>query len=603
MLGARMLAGFAVLWLACCRSGAAAPAAPVKTLRYILPAAEASLDPAQGRDLYTGHITEAIFETLYTYDYLARPVRLVAQTAAALPEVAADGMSVLIRLKPGIYFTPDPAFGGQRRELGVADYIYSWKRLFDPQLASPNSWLLEGRIAGLDALAAAAKQRGRMDYDAPVAGFEQLDRYTLRLHLTRPDPSLGMILAYEPLAAVAREVVQRYGDAKGEVASHPVGTGAYQLGKWVRGSRIVLDANPGFRAERWDFAASADGSAADARIVGQMQGKQIPQIRRIEISVQLEDQSRWLSFTSGAADLFWLDGPLAPRAIRDGKLRSELAAQGIQLQRIVDPVLTYYYWNMQDPVVGGLSKEKIALRRAIAMAHDVDEEIRLLLNGEAERLAMPVPPGVAGHDPAYRSLLQYDPALANRLLDHYGYRKGADGWRTLPDGKPLVIRYTSRSEAAGLQMAELWRKTYTRLGIRMESQRMIFSDIQQAEQLCQLQSRTYQWMADYPDGDNFMQLFYGKNIHQNNSGCYQDAQYDRWFEASRALPPGPQRDALYRQMARQLEVQAAAMPAYTRYRSMLAQPAVLGYKRHPILHQEWKYLDIERKDGAMRVAK
>jgi ABC-type transport system substrate-binding protein len=125
-------------------------AAPVKTLRYILPAAEASLDPAQGRDLYTGHITEAIFETLYTYDYLARPVRLAA-AAAALPQVSADGLSVLIRLKPGIYFTPDPAFGGQRRELTVADYLYSWKRLFDPQLASPNSWLLEGRIVGLDA--------------------------------------------------------------------------------------------------------------------------------------------------------------------------------------------------------------------------------------------------------------------------------------------------------------------------------------------------------------------------------------------------------------------------------------------------------------------
>jgi oligopeptide transport system substrate-binding protein len=573
-----------------------AQAAPLKTLHYILPAAEGSLDPAQGRDLYTGHITEAIFETLFTYDYLARPVRLAPQTAAALPEISADGRSYLIRLKPGIWFTPDPAFGGQRRELTVADYVYSWKRLFDPRLASPNSWLLEGRIVGLDALAAAAKQRGRMDYDAPVAGFEQLDRYTLRLHLTQPDFNLGMILAYEPLAAVAREVVQRYADTKGEVADHPVGTGAYQLGKWVRGSRIVLDANPDYRSEHWNFAASADGSANDARIVRQMQGKKIPQIGRIEISVQLEDQSRWLSFTSGAADLFWLDGPLAPRAIERGRLRPELAARGIQLSRIVDPVLTYYYWNMQDPVLGGFSKEKIALRRAIAMAHDVDEEIRLVLNGEAERLAMPVPPGVAGHDPDYRSVLQYDPVLANHLLDQFGYKKGADGWRTLPDGQPLQIRYTSRNEAAGVLMAELWRKTYTRLGIRMDNQRMIFSDIQQAEQRCQVQTRTYQWMADYPDGDNFMQLFYGKNIHQNNNGCYQDAQYDQWYEASHAMPPGPQRDALYRQMTRLLEVQGVAMPAYTRYRSMLAQAALLGYKKHPILHQEWKYLDIERKD-------
>ena len=588
LMAAALLAGAS--WLTVAQ--AAPPSA--KVLHYILPAAEASLDPSQGRDLYTGHITEAIFETLFTYDYLARPVKLAPETAAALPEVSADGKTYLIRLKPGIYFTPDPAFGGKRRELTVADYIYSWKRLFDPRLASPNSWLLEGKVVGLDALAEQARKTGRIDYDQPVAGLEQIDRYTLRIHLTHTDFNLGMILAYEPLAAVAREVVDKYGDSKGEVADHPVGTGVYKLGQWIRGSRIVLEENTDHLPEVWNFAPSAEGGLEDERIVRQMQGKKIPQIGRIEISVQLEDQSRWLSFTSGEADLFWLDGPLAPKALADGRLRPELAARGIQLSRIVDPELTYYYWNMQDPVVGGFSKDKIALRRAIAMAHDVDEEIRLVLNGQGQRLDFPVPPGVVGTDAHYRSLLQYDPVLANRLLDRYGYRKGADGWRRLPDGKPLVIRYTSRNEAAGVLMAELWRKTYKRLGIRMENQRMIFSDIQKAESLCKLQTRTYQWLADYPDGDNFMQLFYGKNIYQNNNGCYQDAQFDQWYEASHRMPPSPARDALYRKMARQLEVHAAAMPAYSRYRNMLAQPAVLGYKKHPILHQEWKYIDIDR---------
>jgi ABC-type transport system substrate-binding protein len=570
---------------------AIAPAAEaVKTLRYILPAAEASFDPALGRDLYTGHITEAIFETLYTYDYLARPVKLAPGTAA-LPEVSADGKRYLIRLKKGILFTPDPAFGGKPRELTVADYVYSWKRLFDPKLASPNTWLLEGKVVGLDALAEQAKNTGRFDYDQPVAGLEQIDPYTLRIHLTHTDFNLGMILAYEPLAAVAREVVEKYGDSKGEVAGHPVGTGVYKLGQWIRGSRIVLEENSGHRGEVWDFQPSTEG---DERIVRQMKGKKIPQIGRIEISVQLEDQSRWLSFTSGEADVFWLDGPLAPKALADGKLRPELAARGVQLSRSVDPELSYYYWNMQDPLLGGFSKEKIALRRAIAMAHDVDEEIRLVLNGEAQRLHFPIPSGAVGHDPNYQPLLRYDPVLANKLLDRYGYKKGADGWRRLPDGKPLVITYTSRNEAAGVLMAELWRKTYHRLGIRMENQRMIFSDIQKAETLCKIQARTYQWLADYPDGDNFMQLFYGGNIGQNNNGCFRDPQFDQWFEASHRMPPGPERDALYRKMARRIEVLGGSMPAYSRYRNMLAQPGVLGYKKHPTLHQEWKYIDIER---------
>jgi oligopeptide transport system substrate-binding protein len=342
----------------------------------------------------------------------------------------------------------------------------------------------------------------------------------------------------------------------------------------------------------WDF--KGNGTPDDERIIAQMKGKLMPQIDRIEISVIVEDQSRWLSFQSGATDLFWLDGPLAPKAMLNGKLRPELAASGVQLSRQIDPEITYYYWNMQDPVVGGYSKEKIALRRAMAMAHDIDEEIAIVWNGQAQRLDWPIPPGVVGHDPAYRSVMQYDPVLANKLLDRYHYTKGKDGWRTLPDGKPLVVHYTSRNEASGVLLAELWRKTYNRLGIRMDNQRIILSDLLQAETLCKVQSRNYQWVADYPDGDNFMQLFYGPNVHQNNAGCLADPEVDKLYAATRMLAAGPERDALYHRMARRIDVLGASRMAYARYRNMLAQPAVLGYAKHPILHQEWAYIDIDR---------
>jgi oligopeptide transport system substrate-binding protein len=571
-------------------------AEPVKTLRYIFPAAETGFDPAVARDLYSGHVIQAIVEPLFSYDYLARPVTLVANTAAALPEVAADGMSYTIRLKQGILFTPDPAFNGKRRELTMADYVYSWKRLFDPKLSSPHTWLLEGKIVGLDQLAADARKSGRFDYDAKVAGLELLDPYTLRIHLTQTDFNLGMILAYEATGAVTREVVEKYGDVKGEVSAHPVGTGPYQLGQWVRGSRIVLEKNPGHRPAIWDF--KGNGTPDDERIIAQMKGKTMPQIDRVEIAVMVEDQSRWLSFQSGGADLFWLDGPLAPKAMEGGQLRPELAARGVQLSRQIDPEITAYYWNMQDPVLGGFSREKIALRRAIAMAHNIDEEIAIVWNGQAERIEYPIPPGVVGHDPAYRSMLRYDPVLANKLLDRFGYKKGKDGWRTLPDGKPLLIRYASRNEASGVLLAEVWRKTYNALGIRMENSRMIFSDLLQAEKLCKIQTRNLQWMADYPDGDNFMQLFYGKNVHQNNAGCYADPEFDQLYVQTHKMPAGPGRDALYHKMARRLEVTGGAMMGYSRYRNMLAQPSVLGYKKHPILHQEWLYIDLDPSKAA-----
>lgn len=587
----QQLAGLALAIVACAAGGSASAAAPGKTLRYIFPAAETGFDPAIARDLYTGHVTQAIFEALYTYDYLARPVQLVPHTASALPEVSGDGMTYTIRLKRGQMFTPDPAFKGRPRELTMADYVYSWKRLFDPRLASPHTWLLQGKVVGLDALAAKARQSGRFDYDAPVAGFELVDPYTLRIHLTQTDFNLGMILAHVPTVAVAREVIEQYGDLKGAAHANPVGTGFYQLAQWVRGSRIVLEKNPGHHPDIWNF--KGNGTPEDQRIIAQMQGKRMPQIDRIEISVMLEDQSRWLSFQSGATDLFWLDGPLAPKAILDGKLRPELAARGVQLSRQVDPEITYYYWNMQDPVVGGMAKEKIALRRAIAMAHDVDEEISKVWNGQALRLDYPIPPGVVGHDPAYRSLLQFDRVLANKLLDRYGYRKGKDGWRTLPDGKPLAIRYTSRNEASGVLLAEIWRKTYTALGIRMSNDRMILNDLLAAEKQCKVQSRNFQWVADYPDGDNFLQLHYGPNVHQNNAACLADPHIDAWYAASRKMAAGAERDLLFHRIARRLEVIGGARVAYARIRNMLAQPSVLGYKKHPILHQEWQYLDID----------
>ncbi len=565
--------------------------APVKTLRTIFPAAETGFDPAVARDIYTGQVTQAIFEALYTYDYLARPVVLVPHTAIALPEVSPDGMTYTIRLKKGQMFTPDPAFKGRPRELTMADYVYSWKRLFDPRLVSPHRSLLQGKIAGLDALGEQARNSGRFDYDAPVAGLELLDPYTLRIRLTQPDFNLGMILAHEPTVAVAREVIEAYGDVKGAAPANPVGTGFYKLSQWVRGSRIVLEKNDAHHHEIWNF--KGNGTPEDQRIIAQMQGKRIAQIDRIEISVMLEDQSRWLAFQSGEKDLFWLDGPLAPKAILDGKLRPELAAKGVQLSRQVDPEITYYYWNLQDPVVGGFTKEKIALRRALAMAHDVDEEIAKVWNGQAQRLDFPVPPGVVGHDPAYRSLIQFDRVLANKLLDRYGYKKGKDGWRTLPDGKPLVIRYTSRTEASGLLLAEVWRKTYNALGIQMVNDRMILQDLLKAEQQCKIQSRNFQWAADFPDGDNFMQLHYGPNVRQTNAACLADPQIDAWYAASRKMPAGAERDLLFHRIARRLEVLGAARIGYARIRNMLAQPSVLGFKKHPILHQEWQYIDID----------
>jgi oligopeptide transport system substrate-binding protein len=562
-----------------------------KVIHHVFPASEEGFDPAAAHDLYSGTVEQAIFETLLTYDYMARPSKIVPMTAEALPEISADAMTYTLRLRKGIHFTPDPAFKGQPRELVAEDYVYSFKRLMDPKIVSPWTWLLEGKIVGLDEAAAKAKKAGKFDYDAKIEGLEAVDRYTLRIRLKQPDYNLSYVLAHEPTSAVAREVVEMYADPGGRVMANPVGTGAYKLAKWIRTSKIFLEANPDYRGFIWDFQPGTDPE--DARIVAEMKGKKMPQVGRVEISIMEEDQSRLLGFQNGEFDLMNLEGPLAPKVLNGGTLTPEMQAKGVRISRFVDPEIQYHYWNLMDPVVGGLSKEKIALRRAMAMAYDVNEEIRIVRNGQAVETNYPIPPGVVGHDPNYRGIIKYDPAEANALLDKFGYKKGKDGWRTLPDGKPLVIHYASRPDSLWRQMDEMWKKAYDSISIRMEVQKDKFSELLKLEKQCKLQMRTASWIADYPDADNFMQLLYGKNIYQSNNACAEIPEFDKLYEQSMRMRDGPDRDKLYREMTRIMEVYAPWRLDISRYRNMLVQARVMGYKKHPVLHSEWQYIDID----------
>jgi ABC-type transport system substrate-binding protein len=566
-----------------------AAADPAKVLRIALPRAETGFDPAQASEIYSGAVIAAIMEPLLTFDYLARPVKVAPLTAEALPSVSHLGKRYTLKLKKGIYFATDPAFKGKRRELTAADYIYAIKRLVDPKNRSPNAFYVEGKIVGLDALAAKARQSNdRLDYDAPVAGLEAPDRYTLRITLTHSDYTFAQVLALPALSAVAREVVEAY---PGEVAAHPVGTGPYLLKKWVPASKMILEANPGFRGYTWNFEPGDE--PGDRAIAARMRGRKMPQIGTIDISVMEEPQSSWLAFQRGELDLLDLPATFAPVALPEGKLAPDLQKKGVYLSRILLPVINYTSFNMRDPVIGGFGTEKLALRRAIAMAYDVDAEVRVIRKDQALPLSMVIPPGVAGYERRYRSGIRYDPDAANQLLDRFGYGRGADGFRRLPDGEPLVLTLASQTDATSRELDELWKKAMDSLGIRMTIVKGKLGDQIRAAIACKYQIWSYGWIADYPDGDNFMQLLYGGNIGQSNVACYRSPTYDALYERSRLMPDSPDRDRLYEQMTRQFETDSPWRLGTARYRNTLAQPRVVGYKAHPVLLADWMYVDLE----------
>jgi oligopeptide transport system substrate-binding protein len=580
------LLGAAFLGLAL--AGAAQGAQKVLRLAYLI--AETNFDPAFVSDTYSNNVVAEIFEAPLTYDPLARPAKLRPQTLEAMPEVGDGGKTYTLRLRKGILFADDAAFGGNKRELTAADYEFAFKRLMDPKVSSPNLWLIEGRIAGMEEAIADAKKNGRFDYDARVPGIEVVDRYTLRIRLAKPDYNFLYILAMPNVGAQAREVVEKYG---GEIGAHPVGTGAFRLAEWKRSSRIVLVRNENFREVFYE-AQPPEDDPISRQLHAEMKGKRVPQVDRVEISIIEEAQPRWLAFLN--AEIDWVNVPLEfiKMALPGGKLAPWLEKRAIRYIPDIDPDVTYMYWNMKDPVFGGYTPERIALRRAISLAYDNESEIQLLRNGMALEAQTPLPPGVLGYDPHFHLGRTYDPAKAKALLDMFGYvDRNGDGWRDQPDGSPFTLIYATGPSYSERQFTELWKKSMTELGVRMDVEIGKWPDLRKKSKLGKLQSWHLAWSADYPDGENFYQLLYGPNCGSSNDGCFEHKEFDALYEKLGSLAPGPERARVFDAMARIVAVYAPWKLFSHRMRNQLLQPWILGWRKHPFLHESYKYVDID----------
>jgi len=576
--------------LACLPLQAAAPSpqAPQKVLHMFLSTSETGLDPALASDNATLSLLENLFDPLLRYDYLARPARLRANTATAMPEVSRDGLTYTFRIRPGILFTPDPAFKGVKREVTAQDYVYSLKRLYDPALKSPWAYMFEGKLAGDAAL------RQGFGIDVPVAGLQAVDRYTLRITLAAPDNNFLFYLATPATGVVAREVIEAY---PGQAGNHPVGTGPFMIGQWKRSDRIVLLANPDSSAV---FHATAGDNVEDRAIAAALEGKRLPRVDRVEVRIAEEFQGRMLGFLNAEYDyLEQIPESLTDMVVKDGELKPELRKRGIVLSRF--PVLqTYYMWmNMADPVVGGYSQQKVALRRAIAMSYNSFEDIALLKKGFAIKAESPLPPNVLGYDPAYRSPVPYDPALANALLDRYGYTaRDPDGFRRAPDGKALTLRMHSEATVGGRLRDELWRKCFNAIGLRVVFRSDKKTEIIKASRLGTVQMFESNWIADFPDGDNFYQLLYGPNAGRANYARFDLPAYDTRYEQARLLTDGPARSKLYFQMNQLIHAYNPWVPLTHVLSGDLRHPWLKNYKRHPVEFTNWRYLDVDMAEKA-----
>jgi len=573
----------------------AADGAGTKVLRYAFLIAETGFDPAQISDLYSRTIASNIFEGPLTYDYLARPAKVVPQTAAALPEISAGGTTFTFRIRPGIYFADDPAFKGRRRELTAADYVYSVKRHYDPKLKSPSLFQLENaKILGLTELRKQAIERKQpFPYDTEAEGLRTLDRYTFQVKLAEPSPRFYYWFADGAVTgAVAREVIEAYPDRAME---HPVGTGPYRLASWKRSSLIVLERNPNYREDRYAAEAPADDPRSQA-IAARYKGQRLPMIDRVEISIIEEAQPRWLAFLNEEHDLMErLPNDFAPVAIPNNRLAPHLSKRGVVMERVPLVDSTFSFFNMEHPVVGGYTPDRVALRRALALAYDIEQEIEDVRRGQAIPAQAIVPPLLSGYDPNLKTeMSDFDLGRAKALLDLYGYvDRDGDGWREQPNGEPLLLEYSSQSDQANRQLQELWEKAATTVDIRIVFRIAQWPEQLKASRAGKLMMWGVAWGGVSPDGSYYLDLMYGPNKGQANHSRFDLPAYNALYRQQLVMPDGPEREALMRE-AKLLGV--AYMPYKVtshRVATDLMHPWLQGYRRHPFMRGWWRYVDID----------
>jgi ABC-type transport system substrate-binding protein len=443
-------------------------------------------------------------------------------------------------------------------------------------------------------------EKKRFDYDTEIEGLKALDRYTFQVKLAEPNPRfLYNFTDGSFTGALAREVVEAYGDAIGE---HPVGTGAYRLAQWKRSSRMVLEKNPNYRAVFYAETPPA-GDARLQAVAARFKGRKLPMIDRIQIAVIEEQQPRWLSFLNAEHDLMeQVPNEFANVAFPNNRLAPNLDKRGITMLRYPRADVSLSYFAMEHPVVGGYAPRQVALRRAIALAVDVEREIRLVRRNQAIPGQSPIGPQTFGYDPTFKSeMSEFDLPRAKALLDMHGYvDKDGDGWRDLPDGQPLLLEYATQPDQQSRQLIEQWKRNMDALKVRIDFKAAKWPENLKSSRAGKLMMWGVGWSATQPDGDTFLALGYGPNKGQANHARFDLPAFNGLYEAQRALPDGPQRLAA---MAEAKKVMIAYMPYKIHAHRIsvdLAQPWVAGYHRNIFVRDFWKYIDIDSAELARR---
>jgi oligopeptide transport system substrate-binding protein len=534
-------------------------------------------DPVHVSDAYTNREVSKIYEGLFEYHYLKRPYELVPNLAESMPVVSDSGLTYTIKIKKGVFFQDNPCFeGGKGRELKAADFIYSWKRLADPKIQSPGWSSFMHQITGLDEWREENTGKEYVNYDTDVEGLELIDDYTLAIHLTKRSPQILYKFAQAYTYVVPREAVEYYGL---DFQMNPVGTGPFTLHTYRR-NRMVYRKSPSYRPVFYPTEGapedSTNGLLADA-------GKRLPLIDEVIITVQAESMPAWLMLERGRLDWYAIPKDQYSSVVDSNQnLTQPYIDKGFTLIKNPSLDVTYNAFNNEDP----LFSDNVNLRRAISLCYDKETTNELFYNNRVVNAESIIPPGIAGYDPNFRNpYARFDLDSAKHYLALAGYPNG--------EGLPELNYYTVNS-ASGRQMSEFMRLALDKIGVKLKINMVSWPELVQLVHGRKAQMYGMGWGADYPDAENFLKLFYSKNISPGPNGSnYINPYFDKLYEEAVIMEHSPERTALYEELTQYIAKQVPVIFGVHRLAFVMKHDWVRNYKFSDFDDGMEKYIDID----------
>lgn len=487
-----------------------------------------SLDPAFCRNHNTIWMDNQIYNGLVQINDSLKTSPCIAKSW----DISADGRVYTFHLRNDVSFHNDPHFkNGIGRQVIAADFAYSFSRLIDPKVASSGSWIFSDKIAGKQA-------------------FEALNDSTFRISLNQPFAPLISMLTAQYCSVVPKEVVDFYGK---DFRNHPVGTGPFKFKYWKEGEVMVLLKNEKY----WE---------------NDNKGKQLPYLDAVRATFLDDKQTSFMEFIKKNLDFFNdIDGSYRDDILtKSGHITQKYKGKFILS---TGPYLNTMYLGMLVdttlPIVKNSPLKILKIRQAINYAIDKQKLVKYLRNS----LATPgyngfIPKGMPGFSATAVKGYSYDPAKSRQLLAEAGF----------PDGKNMPV-ITLSSTVAYHNMIEYVQGELERAGIKTRI------EVTQGASLREMIAKNGinffygSWIADYPDGENYLSLFYSKNkipFGPNYTG-FNNPEFDQLFEQSYNVKSEAERFANYQKMDNVIMAHAPVVVLYYDKRVNLYQNNISGY--------------------------